>query len=108
MAAVEMGPLLPGGAEAVEGATPDPFNRYPLVELCKLKRPKQCLIDVLLHVRRAQELPVQAVLSQGFAPDKKNGKSGVAGRRLLHAMCVLWRSYMRANLLSGGALDPPH
>eukprot|EP00974_Lingulodinium_polyedra_P112726 10908394-Lingulodinium_polyedra.AAC.1 len=66
------------------GVVPDPFNRFPLRHLEELERPRRCLYELLLHVRRAKELPAQAMLSQGFAPDKKNGKPGVAGRRLLH------------------------
>jgi len=90
-----------------EPNSPDPYDKNQLQHLGKYGEAAYRMFRLTVHVRRTESLPLQASLSYGFAPDKKNGKPGPAGRRLLHALCPWWRAYTRGQLLQGGTFRPP-
>ena len=48
-------------------------------------------VRLLAHTRAAGRLPSQASTSTVFAIDKKKGKEGIGGLRLLHCVCPFWR-----------------
>ena len=56
---------------------------------------------LLQHTRAALRLPSQGTTSTVFPIDKKKGKSGIEGLRLLHCFCPLWRCILRSMLLRG-------
>ena len=87
--------------------TADPYAQDQLVHLGRYGEAAYRLFRLTVHIRRTGSLPIQASLSYGFAPDKKNDKPGPAGRRLLHAMCPWWRAYTRGQVMRGGPYRPP-
>lgn len=54
------------------------------------------LLNVHMATCTAGRPPVEAILSQGWELDKRNGKRGTKGTRLIHGSCAYWRNTFRA------------
>ena len=65
-------------------------------EAKRYTRAKLELVSVLVHAQRALHTPCCAHYSNGTLIDKRNGRKGMLGTRIIHVLCPWWKSLFAA------------